>query len=127
MPRAPGTRQGSYSLTVSPGIDFNKADAASSRAVSAAGIVDGGSQLRQARIASAQDSGVRKPATLFSASSFSEASACGARNTASGLSWRSASIKGCTETSGWNCDELPETASTMSQWSEASSAFNTPL
>ena len=55
------------------------------RFVVAAGCSTGAAQSRQARIASAHDSGVRKPAMPASARSLSDVSACGARNDASGF------------------------------------------
>ncbi len=122
-PRAENTRQALCSLSrrAAPSC----ACAAATRAASGAGVSAGARQSRQAWIASAHASGVRKAAMPASLSSLSEVSACGAQNTASGFAFGVASTIGSIATCGWNCEELPTAASTRSQWSEASRAFST--
>ena len=112
-PSAANTRQASCSF--SRLADASADCAALRRTARGSGASMGARHSRQARMASAQASGVRKPATPASRSSAREASACGARKAASGLAASFAAMMGSTAISGWNWAELPTTASTRSQ------------
>ena len=114
MPSAAKTLHASNSLICLPGIVFSSAPAAAIFCASAPGSLTGGVQSRHARIASAHDSGVRKPATPALVSRPNDVSACGARKAARGLPRRSASAIGSIAICGCSAAELPTTASTSS-------------